>query len=121
MTSPRTPAETLALSAFRLEPLKLNCAQAVVHAHRAAHPDCAHHPDDFRELGAGRAPEGRCGALHAARTLRPEAAEAITTAFRATAGGDTCRELKREHGFPCPECVALAVRLLDTPAPGAQP
>lgn len=105
------PLEALALASFRQAPLKLNCAQAVLHAHRAVHADCALQLEDFAAMGAGRAPEGLCGALHAACVIRPERAEALKEEFRAAAGAIHCHTLKRELGFPCPDSVALAVRL----------
>ena len=103
--------EELALSVFRQPPHRYNCAQAVVYAHRSENPDCALSVEDCAGMGAGRAPEGLCGSLWAACTLRPEASAEIREAFKAQAGSITCHEIKREHGYPCPECVRLATRL----------
>lgn len=103
--------EELALAVFRQPPHRYNCAQAVVHAHRSENPGCTLTVEDCAGMGAGRAPEGLCGSLWAACALRPEEAEQIKAAFKAEAGAVACHEIKREHGYPCPECVRLATRL----------
>ena len=101
----------LALAAFRQPPLKLNCAQAVVHANRTAHPESPLKVEDFAELGSGRAPDNTCGALWGACAAHPEKAEELKAAFKAATGATQCRVLKRELGYPCPDCVKLAVLL----------
>ncbi|MDO4574595.1 MAG: redox-active protein [Planctomycetia bacterium] len=87
---------------------KINCAQAIMaglgHDSRVA---------EMADCGGGRAPEGRCGALHAAILLLPEAVgESVIQEFAAVAGSDKCREIKR-NGFPCAKCVALAAELVE--------
>ena len=104
--------ESVALSAFRKPPLRLNCAQSVALAHLVLEPGSPHRPEDFEHCGSGRAPDGLCGALHAACVLRPDSADGIRAGFFAEAGAVYCRELKREHGYACESCVTLAVRLL---------
>ena len=68
--------------------------------------------ENLRAGGGGRAPEGRCGALHAACLIASESErEAIRQAFLAEFGTEICRELK-QSGIPCAVCVAAAARLL---------
>ncbi len=86
-----------------------NCAQSV--ALGANRPILA---EELRSCGGGRAPEGICGALHAALLLAPaEKREEIREAFRARAGALTCREIKGEAKTPCLSCVELAAELLE--------
>ena len=65
--------------------------------------------------GGGRAPEGRCGALHAAMLMVPaERREAVRQAFIQKNGSEFCRELKTVHHTPCSQCVETAASLTET-------
>ncbi len=94
---------------FTLPGHPYNCAQSV--ALGANRPILA---EELRSCGGGRAPEGICGALHAALLLAPEERrEEIRGAFRERAGALTCREIKGESKTPCLACVELASELLE--------
>lgn len=96
-----------AQSVFHQPPLNANCAQSV--ALLAGRDDLV---EPFRACGGGRAPEGLCGALHAALALCPEERrEEIIAAFREAAGATTCRELKGACKTPCVHCVAIGDKL----------
>lgn len=78
----------------------------------------ARSPDDplvaeCAAFGAGRAPEGCCGAAHAVRLLRPDLEETVTRAFVEKIGSVKCREIKGQYKVPCPECVRLACEVLE--------
>lgn len=93
---------------FAEVPRRYNCAQSV--AAGAGREDLI---SDLAAMGGGRAPEGLCGALYAALQLLPEEKKAAAMAeFQAVAGAVTCRDIKA-GGFPCPDCVAAAAKLLD--------
>jgi hypothetical protein len=97
------------LSFFRTPPHNYNCAQTI--AAGFGHEDFI---EPFKVCGGGRAPEGLCGALHAALALAPEAKRAeILEAFRQKNGAVSCRELKQTFRVPCPQCVASAAELLE--------
>jgi hypothetical protein len=67
-----------------------------------------------RSHGGGRAPEGCCGALHAARGLvDPTHHSALDTAFAAHAGALDCRSIRRLRQASCSACVAEATRLAE--------
>lgn len=66
----------------------------------------------LKTCGAGRAPEGRCGALHAARLIAPQHADAIEARYAATLGGTHCRELREADLHPCADCVTTACALV---------
>jgi len=86
-----------------------NCAQSV--AAGAGHDELA---AQLQNCGGGRAPEGVCGALHAALALTaPEHHDAIRQKFAAKAGSLHCRVLKQELKFPCPACVELGSSLAE--------
>lgn len=96
---------------FRQVPRAFNCAQAV--AAGCGRPELA---AELAACGGGRAPGGRCGALHAALLLSPpEARERIRAAFAKQLGSELCRELKSVHHVPCERCVELAAELAEEP------
>lgn len=104
--------KTHALAVFHRPPERLNCAEAVLAAHQTVTGDHSIAVASFKPWGGGRAPDGRCGALHAACTLAPASAEKISAAFLARIGALRCREI--EH--PCVECVGTAAELLEQAA-----
>jgi hypothetical protein len=98
-----------ALELFQKTPREHNCAQAV--AAGCGHPELA---GELASCGGGRAPEGRCGALHAALLmLPPERREAARQAFIQANGSEFCKELKSVHRVPCTQCVAVAAGLAE--------
>lgn len=95
---------------FSQVPRNCNCAQAVA-------AGCGHEElvDELKNCGGGRAPEGRCGALHAALQLVPaDRRAAVCEAFRAKAGSEKCAEIRPAGVFPCLQCVILAADLAET-------
>ncbi len=101
-----------ALEYFLQPPARYNCAQAVLAAYREVTGDCRCTLESFQTLGGGRAPEGICGALHAACLLCPEATPSLQAAFQAQTGALTCHALKKPD-VPCTDYVALAAELLE--------
>jgi nitroreductase/ferredoxin len=101
-----------ALQVFRQPPDRLNCAQSVVHAWREVFGDTAVTVPELKPFGAGRAPEGLCGAIYAACLLAPDRAEELKTAFAARVGSLYCREIRTAKQHPCAACVAHAAELV---------
>ena len=99
-----------AVEIFSAVPKIYNCAQSVA----AAFGEDAL-TAELRDCGGGRAPEGRCGALHAALQLIPGSSRTAAAAeFVAAAGSERCRELKgMTPPFPCAECVRIAAELVE--------
>ena len=98
-----------ALEIFQVVPRTHNCAQAVA-------AGCGHLElvAELATCGGGRAPEGRCGALHAALLLAPEEHhEAIRNAFVKENGSEFCKELKGVLQVPCTKCVETAAALAE--------
>ncbi len=96
---------------------KLNCAQSLI----------AGFSDDFTveektiaafaSCGGGKAPEGRCGALHAAQYIlggaHTESAKKCEEIFTQSAGSVKCKEIRAQKKLPCPECVEKAAEFLE--------
>ncbi|MBF0386894.1 MAG: C-GCAxxG-C-C family protein [Candidatus Omnitrophica bacterium] len=88
---------------------KLNCAQTIINAFK----DKFSYSDDtvarFAGHGGGRAPEGECGSLYAARFLLDKAPSSIIkeceSALRERAGSTKCREIRAGHKLSCLGCV----------------
>lgn len=96
--------EDQALATFRNP---YNCAQTVA----AALGDKEQVPA-LAACGGGRAPGGRCGALHAALLHVPaEKRAALEAEFVKTAGAAICREIKGKFHTPCETCVRTAAML----------
>ncbi|MFH1498437.1 MAG: redox-active protein [Verrucomicrobiota bacterium] len=107
--------KTHALAVFHRPPENLNCAQAVFAAYQAVSGDHSLTVASFKPWGGGRAPGGRCGALHAACTLAPASAGKINDAFLTRIGALCCREITQ----PCVDCVGTAAALLEQAASSA--
>jgi hypothetical protein len=102
-----------ALTVFRRPPERLNCAQAVLLAYREVSGDTSLRLGDMKSCGAGRAPGGVCGALHAACVLAPDKAEALLAKFAERMGAVRCKELRRKGNQACEHSVATAAELLE--------
>ncbi|MBQ6470338.1 MAG: hypothetical protein IJJ33_00005, partial [Victivallales bacterium] len=93
---------TKAEEIFSAVPKTHNCAQAV--AAGAGRDDLV---PALAACGGGRAPNGLCGALHAALAIAPEKHhEQIKAAFASATGAMTCREIKGATRTSCAKCVA---------------
>lgn len=92
-----------------------NCAQAVALAWKDKQEPEADHHDRFSGVGRGQAPEGTCGALHAACEIAGEFhKETVKEKFsQQTSGHTTCREIRRNRIMPCADCVATAAGILE--------
>ncbi|MGA2854633.1 MAG: hypothetical protein ABSE90_10960 [Verrucomicrobiota bacterium] len=101
-----------ALKVFRQPPERLNCAQAVLYAWREVSGDTSIALADLKQCGGGRAPDGLCGALHAACVIAPDQAESLKQNFAARLGSLYCKELRAAKVHPCETCVGLAAELL---------
>lgn len=101
----------LALSAFRLPPLRLNCAQAVLYAYQQTTGKKEIDLEQMKAFGGGRAPGGLCGALYAACTAAPEKTLILRSRFSERNGSLFCEEL-RGGRCSCSDCVAAAAELL---------
>ncbi|MCE5302153.1 MAG: hypothetical protein LLF97_03470 [Planctomycetaceae bacterium] len=87
-----------------------NCAQAVLKAFAARAGFDEACIGAFSRFGGGRAPDGECGALFAAKSLfRDRAAQqAIENIFVRAAGDATCRAIRKGKTFTCGQCVQTA-------------
>ena len=101
-----------AVEIFSRTPRTVNCAQAV--AAGLGREDLL---PELASCGGGKAPEGRCGALHAAMLIAGEPrAEEIRKCFVAELGSEKCAELKKVLAVPCARCVETGARLAEAAA-----
>lgn len=112
--------EATARSLFRGKN-KLNCAQAVLRAFQPAFGASDKEITAFKAAGSGKAPEGVCGALHAARHLLqdPSLARKLEALFERKGGSTRCKEIRKLKKLPCGDCVALAASFLRDHMPQA--
>ena len=99
-----------AVDLFTAVPKLHNCAQAVAEGCGRGDLTCA-----MKVCGGGKAPLGRCGALHAALELTPkECHKELIAEFTASAKAEDCASIKaQEHPLPCAECVRLGAELVE--------
>ncbi len=99
------------------ESKKLNCAQAVI----AGFKDKFSIGDEtlaaFSSFGGGKAPDGYCGALYAARHIlekeRLGEIEKCNETFIKAAGSTKCKEIRNLKKLSCVGCVEKAAEILD--------
>jgi hypothetical protein len=91
-----------------------NCAQSVLRGFQEHANVSEEAIAEAKALGGGRAPNGQCGALHAAIVLLADdgAKAKLTEAFVAHAGAETCRDVRKLGKLTCTECVKVASELL---------
>ncbi len=91
---------------------RMNCCESVAHAFHPEIPLSLEELQNFSGFGSGRAPEGYCGAVYAAkRLLEASGSEKVVTLheiFQGLAGSVKCREIKALRKISCLECVTQA-------------
>ena len=95
---------------------KLNCAQSIVQAFHEKFSVSADATDTFAVYGGGRAPEGECGALYAAKTLLknyPDRIKGCEDILVSHAGSTKCREIRSGRRLCCAGCVEKIAECLD--------
>ena len=95
-----------------------NCAMSVAYGYARAtgksEDEAVKAAEMFRTFGGGKAPDGLCGALYAAKMMQPDHAESIEEFFKRGAQGCTkCQEIRPNKVIPCNRCVELAGEALD--------
>ena len=98
-----------AVSLFR-GPDRNNCAQAVLKAYASLTGVDQRCVERFSRLGSGRAPDGECGALFAAKSMLADdsARQTLHDTFTRVAGSPTCREIRQLGQLSCKQCVETA-------------
>jgi len=95
---------------------RMNCCESVAYAFQDRIPLAGEELRNFAGFGGGRAPEGYCGAIYAAKRLleisgSPLAAD-ISNIFDGIAGSVKCREIKALKKASCLMCVEKAAELV---------
>jgi len=98
---------------FHVKPENLNCAQAVLKAYQEEFQIDEQEITAYKAWGGGRAKDGICGALFAAKNLLDNAEnELLEKDFAAELGTIYCHELKQTKNT-CIDCVRLADKLVE--------
>jgi hypothetical protein len=71
--------------------------------------------DSYSAYGGGRAEDGLCGALYAAKTQinDPKKTGLLNKEFLKKTGSVKCREIMKLKKLPCADCVDLAAKIVD--------
>jgi hypothetical protein len=94
-----------------------NCAQAIAEAFRKKYDFITEETvKDFKKKGYGKAPQGECGMLYAAKYIfekngQPEKIEEIEREFIKFAGATKCKELKKKKIAFCAYCIKKHLNL----------
>jgi len=96
---------------------RLHCGQAILEAFKEKFPVPEEIVRQFHGYGAGKAPEGHCGAFYAARVLLekhfPEKLAHFEKTFSELAGSTKCKEIRNARRLSCLECVEKAGEYLE--------
>lgn len=88
---------------------KLNCAQSIAQAFKDGLDAPQDIVDQLGACGGGRAPEGQCGSLYAAKVMlgktHPEVIKDCEEALMASAGSIHCRAIRASKKLSCVGCV----------------
>lgn len=92
-----------------------NCAQAILKNFQSEYSISQEMIDSYSAYGGGRAEDGLCGALYAAKILMndPQKTELLNKKFLKKAGSVKCREILKLKKLPCADCVDLAAQIVD--------
>lgn len=96
---------------------RMNCAQSVISAFKEKFDLSTEIIESFRAYGAGRAPEGLCGAFYAARYILEKSAADKSTElekyFLDQAGAVKCHEIRAGKKLSCIGCVEKCAEFLE--------
>jgi hypothetical protein len=97
---------------------KANCAQAILKGFQKELKIEDQIIVNFGSYGAGRAPQGKCGALYATEELLKQLGKSgqikeFEDYFRKKAGAINCREIKGNTKYPCADCVLTSASFLE--------
>ena len=98
---------------FHVAPENLNCAQSILKGFQKEFDISEEEIAAYKAYGGGRAEDGICGALFAAkRLIGQKEQQNIENEFQREIEFIYCKELKKNKKA-CAECVALADRLVE--------
>jgi hypothetical protein len=95
---------------------RLNCGQAVLKAFQEKFSVSDELIAEFKAYGAGKAPEGYCGAFYAAKVILeknfPGKLGDLENAFASEAGSTKCKKIRELRKLSCLGCIEKAAQAL---------
>ena len=95
---------------------KMNCAQAIIKAFQGNYAIGEDEIKKYMAHGGGRAPDGVCGAVYAARELlikhHPEKIKEFDQFIIGLAGSDKCLEIRKLRKLSCLGCIERSAEFL---------
>lgn len=95
---------------------KSNCAESVAFALKNKFGINQEVLKQFKNCGAGKAPDGICGALFAVKIIlkdSPDKFKELEGDFIKTSGSVKCKDIRASHKLTCLGCVEKAAGFLD--------
>lgn len=96
---------------------RLNCGQSVISAFKEKFSLSEEMVGNFAKYGGGRAPDGVCGALFAAKTIlsasKPEKVLECESHLLTLAGALKCRDIRSSGKLSCLGCVEKVSEILE--------
>jgi hypothetical protein len=95
---------------------RLNCTQAVLKAFQEKFSITDELISQCKAYGAGKAPEGCCGAFYAAKYILekncPEKCRDLENKFISEAGSTMCKEIRALRKLSCLGCIEKAAEIM---------
>ena len=102
-------------------PERFNCAQSVYRSLEKLREIEEEKSEELATAGSGRAPDGMCGALYAAKQMLPAEQKAeLRSWFEQNGGSVRCREIRQARKLSCRDCVAAAADYVERNLTGAE-
>jgi len=96
---------------------RLNCGQSVIKAFRDKFGLDENAVDLFRSYGSGKAPDGLCGAVYAAKFifdgLRTDVLKRCEDAMIENAGSTKCKEIRSLRRLSCQGCIKTVADIIE--------
>ncbi|KAH0573388.1 hypothetical protein SS50377_25508 [Spironucleus salmonicida] len=103
-------AGDVAMQYFHIAPMNLPCSSAIMATYKGARDAQV---QGTMHLRGGNAPNNECGAISAAKLVRPDLEDNLLNKFQEVAGSWKCADLRGDGKFGCANCLKLASQVLE--------
>jgi len=95
---------------------RLSCALAIAEAFHEKHPLDPKHKELLKNCGGGKAPDGICGGIYAAKIIMdqytPNKSDEALSKFASQTGSIKCSEIRSLKKLSCLNCVELSAEIV---------